>query len=291
MFKLSGCFTALITPFKDDKVDFDALRKLVRFQLKSGVSGLVPCGSTGEAASLSEDEYLAVIKTVIEEAKNKVYILAGAGSNSTSHAVDLVKKVAALKPDAILSVAPYYNKPTQAGLAEHYKHIAEAAGKTPVVLYNIPGRTGINITPDTVVKIQKDNKNIAGIKEASGSLDQVTEIIGKADKNFKVISGDDSLTLPMMAVGATGVISVVSNIFPAQTAKMCKLALNGDFKGAAKIHHKLFNVTKALFGETNPIPVKYAASLMGFCTPDLRLPLLSYSKEKREMLKKLISGF
>jgi len=287
MFNLSGCFTALITPFKNGGIDFPSLRKLVRFQIENGVSGIVPCGSTGEASSLSADEHIAVIKTVIEEAGGKIQVLAGAGSNCTAAAVELVRKTAALKPDAILSVAPCYNKPTQEGLKAHFKAIAEAAC-IPVVLYNIPGRTGVNMSPDTISMLARECSNIIGIKEASGSLDQVSEIMRNAPKKFSVISGDDSLTLPMMSIGASGVISVVSNIYPKETAEMCRLAAMGNFTEASKIHYKLFPIIKALFCETNPIPIKYAASLKGFCQPDMRLPLLPFSEEKREKLSKLL---
>lgn len=285
MFTLSGCLTALITPFKDGKIDFDSLRKIIRFQVENGVSGIVPCGSTGEASSLNREEYLAVIRTSIDEAAGRTQILAGAGGNNTAATVELVREVAALRPDAILSVVPCYNKPTQAGLKAHFKAVAEAAGDIPVVLYNIPGRTGVNMQPDTIAELAQI-PNIIGVKEASGNLDQVSEIIQKTDSSFSVISGDDSLTLPMMSVGATGVISVVSNIYPRETAEMCRLAASGDFKAAAKIHHKLFPVTKALFSETNPIPVKFAAYTRGLCaSPEMRLPLAEYSKEKQEWLK------
>ena len=288
MFKLSGCFTALITPFKDGKADFDSLRKIVRFQTESGVSGIVPCGSTGEASSLSREEYLSVIKTAIEEASGKTQVLAGAGGNNTAATEELVRDVAALGPDAILSVSPCYNKPTQAGLKAHFKAVAAAAGNIPVVLYNIPGRTGVNMQPATIAELS-EIPNIIGIKEASGSLDQVSEIVQKTDSSFSVISGDDSLTVPMMSVGATGVISVVSNIYPHETSEMCRLAADGNFKEAAKIHHKLFTVIKALFSETNPIPVKYAAYIKGLCaTPEMRLPLTAYSEEKREWLKNIL---
>lgn len=285
MFTLSGCLTALITPFNDGKIDFDSLRKIIRFQVENGVSGIVPCGSTGEASSLSREEYLAVIRTAIDEAAGRTQILAGAGGNNTAATVELVREVAALRPDAILSVVPCYNKPTQAGLKAHFKTVAEAAGDIPVVLYNIPGRTGVNMQPDTIAELAQI-PNIIGVKEASGNLDQVSEIIQKTDSSFSVISGDDSLTLPMMSVGATGVISVVSNIYPRESAEMCRLAASGDFKAAAKIHHKLFPVTKALFSETNPIPVKFAAYTRGLCSsPEMRLPLTEYSKEKQEWLK------
>lgn len=287
MFKLSGCFTALVTPFKDGGIDYDALRKMVRFQTESGVSGVVPCGSTGEASSLSHEEYVNVIKTVIDEASGKTQVLAGAGGNNTAAAAELVREIAVLGPDAILSVVPCYNKPTQAGLKAHFKAVAAAAGGIPVVLYNIPGRTGVNMLPATAAELSETD-NIIGIKEASGSLDQVSEIIEKTRPPFSVISGDDSLTVPMMAVGASGVISVISNIYPREVSEMCSLAAEGRIKQAAEIHHRLFPVIKAMFSETNPIPVKYAASVKGLCRPEPRLPLMPFSEEKREWLKSLL---
>ncbi|MBO4555281.1 MAG: 4-hydroxy-tetrahydrodipicolinate synthase [Elusimicrobiales bacterium] len=294
MFKLSGCFTALITPFKNGKIDFASFRKLIHFQAENGVSGIVPCGSTGEASSLGREEYLEVIKTAIDEAAGRTQILAGAGGNNTAATAELVREVAALKPDAILSVAPCYNKPTQEGLKAHFKAVSAAADTVPVVLYNIPGRTGVNMQPQTIISIAKECRNVIGVKEASGSLDQVSEIVrlanaaaGEIPQGFAVISGDDSLTVPMMSVGASGVISVVSNIYPCETAEMCRAAANGDFKSAAAFHYKLFPAIKALFSETNPIPVKYAAYLKGIVSsPEMRLPLTEYSLEKREQLKK-----
>jgi len=287
MFRLSGCFTALVTPFKNGAVDYDSIRKMVRFQTDHGVSGVVPCGSTGEASSLSHEEYIKVIKTVIEEAAGKTQVLAGAGGNNTAATAELVREVAELGPDAVLSVAPCYNKPTQAGLKAHFRAVAAAAGKIPVVLYNIPGRTGVNMLPQTVAELS-GMENITGIKEASGSLDQVSEIIELTGGKFSVISGDDSLTVPMMAIGASGVISVISNIYPGEVSEMCREAAEGNIKKAAGIHHRLFPLVKAMFSETNPIPVKYAAYLKGLCSPEMRLPLLPFSEEKRGKLKSLL---
>ncbi len=284
MLKLKGCFTAIVTPFKNGKVDLDALKKIVRFQLENGVSGLVPCGSTGEAATLSPEEYTEVIKTVVAVAKGKVPVVPGVGTNSTAKSVEMVKKVSALGVDGLLVIVPYYNKPTQQGMAAHFSEIAKAT-RLPVILYNIPGRTGVNMLPSTVLELRKNFSHIVGIKEASGLLDQVSEIINSADDKFVVMSGDDSLTLPMMSVGAKGVISVVSNVAPAGMARMCEFFLEGDVVGAAAIHHDLFPLIKALFTETNPIPVKYAVSLLGLCQPEPRLPLLPLSEERRAPLK------
>jgi len=282
MFK--GSMVALVTPFKNGRVDLEALKKIVRFQAANGASGLVPCGSTGEAATLAPEEYLAVIKTVVAASGGKVPVVPGVGTNSTAKSVEMVKKVSALGVDGLLAIVPYYNNPTQEGMTAHFSAIAGAT-RLPVILYNIPGRTGVNMLPATVLGLRKKFSNIAGIKEASGSLDQVSEILNGADRDFAVMSGDDSLTLPMMSVGARGVISVVSNITPAETAQMCSLFLKGETDGAAKLHHKLFPLIKALFVETNPIPVKYAASLLGYCGCEPRLPLTPLTEKNRSVLK------
>ncbi|MDA8130301.1 MAG: 4-hydroxy-tetrahydrodipicolinate synthase [Elusimicrobia bacterium] len=289
MLKLKGCFTAIVTPFKGGKPDLEALKKIVDFQAGKGVSGIVPCGSTGEAATLVPEEYLAVIKAAVAAAKGRLQVMPGVGTNSTARSVEMVKKVSALGVDGLLAIVPYYNKPTQDGLAAHFSEIAGAT-RLPVVLYNIPGRTGVNMLPATVLSLRRRFNNITGIKEASGSLDQVSEIINGADQAFSVMSGDDSLTLPMMSVGARGVISVVSNIAPAETAKMCELFLQGDICGAAELHHTLFPLVKKLFVETNPIPVKYAASLLGLCSPEPRLPLTPLTVKNRAPLKKAMAA-
>jgi 4-hydroxy-tetrahydrodipicolinate synthase len=289
MLKLKGCYTAIVTPFRNGKLDLEALRRIVRFQLEGGVSGLVPCGSTGEAATLSPEEYLEVIKTVVTAAKGKVPVVPGVGTNSTEKSVALVKKVSALGADGLLAIVPYYNKPTQEGMTIHFSEMAKAT-RLPIVLYNIPGRTGVNMLPATALGLRKKFSHIVGIKEASGNLDQVSEIINKADKDFAVMSGDDSLTLPMMSVGARGVISVTSNVAPSVVSKMCELFLQGDLTGAAGLHHNLFPLVKTLFAETNPIPVKYAASLLGLCRPEPRLPLTLLTEQNREALKKALAA-
>ena len=289
MFELQGCFTALITPFKAGKPDLAALRKLVRAQIAAGVNGLVPCGSTGEAATLMEDEYLEVIKTVVGEAKGKIPVVPGVGTNSTAKSVETLKKIEALGIDGALAVVPYYNKPTQEGMAAHFSELAKNT-RLPVILYNIPGRTGVNMLPSTVLALRKKFSNIVGIKEASGLLDQVSEIINGADKNFAVMSGDDALTLPMMSVGARGVISVVGNAAPEEMSQMCELFLKGEIMEAGRLHHRLFGLIKALFIETNPIPVKYAMYLMGYCSPDMRLPLTTLGIQYRETVKKALIG-
>jgi 4-hydroxy-tetrahydrodipicolinate synthase len=289
MLKLEGCFTALITPFRNGRPDLAAFRRIVRAQIAAGVNGLVPCGSTGEAATLTPEEYLAVIKTAVDEAKGKVPVVPGVGTNSTDRSVEMLEKVAGLGVDGVLAVVPYYNKPTQEGMIRHFSALAEVS-RVPLVLYNIPGRTGVNMLPATALALRKKFRNIAGIKEASGSLEQASGIVGGADKKFAVMCGDDPLTLPMMSVGARGVISVASNVAPRETARMCELFLNGEIAAAKRIHHLLSGLVKALFLETNPIPVKYAMHLMGYCSPEMRLPLTTLSVKYRRALKNALAA-
>ncbi len=284
MLNLKGVFTAIVTPFKNGRVDTAALRRIVRAQLDGGAAGLVPCGSTGEAATLDQEEYLAVIRTVVSAAGGKVPVMPGVGTNSTARSVETVKKVSALGVDGLLAIVPYYNKPTQEGMTAHFSELAKAT-RLPIVLYNIPGRTGVNMLPATALALRRKFSHIVGIKEASGNLDQVSELVCGADAGFAVMSGDDSLTLPMMSVGAKGVISVVSNVAPRETARMCEAFLEGDVAAAAAAHRALFPLVKALFCETNPVPVKYAASLLGLCAPEPRLPLLPLPAARRALVK------
>ncbi len=284
MLNLKGVFTAIVTPFKNGRVDTAALRRIVRAQLDGGAAGLVPCGSTGEAATLDQEEYLGVIKTVVSAAGGKVPVMPGVGTNSTARSVETVKKVSALGVDGLLAIVPYYNKPTQEGMTAHFSELAKAT-RLPIVLYNIPGRTGVNMLPATALALRRKFSHIVGIKEASGNLDQVSELVCGADAGFAVMSGDDSLTLPMMSVGAKGVISVVSNVAPRETARMCEAFLEGDVAAAAAAHRALFPLVKALFCETNPVPVKYAASLLGLCAPEPRLPLLPLPAARRALVK------
>jgi len=282
----------LVTPFKKGKLDEAALRRMIRFQLRSGTSGLVPCGSTGEAATLSDEEYRRVIGITVEEAKGKVPIVPGVGTNSTSKAVAMAKVVQSLGADALLVLVPYYIKPTQEGMFRHFRAVAKAV-KLPMVVYNIPGRTGANLLPATLARLAKTCKNIVATKEASGSLDQVSEVLSLCPAGFTVLSGDDALTVPMMAVGAKGVISVVSNILPRESAGMVEAALQGDFTAARKMHFRLFPVIKALFIETNPIPVKAAAKMAGHCAAEPREPLTLITAASRRILAKTIrdAGF
>ncbi len=283
MLKFQGCYTALVTPFKDGALDEAALRKVVGFQLRGGVAGLVACGSTGEAATLSMEEAERVVRITVEEAGGRVPVVAGVGTNDTAKAVKLAKEAERWGADALLVLVPYYNKPTQEGMFQHFKAVARATG-LPIIAYNIPGRTGVNMFPRTLLRIAAQLPSVRAVKEAAGSLDQVSEILALCPKGFTVLSGDDSLTLPMMSVGAKGVVSVVSNILPRETQRLCDLALRGDYKAAAKLHLKLFPFIKALFVETNPIPVKAAAHALGLCSEDLRLPLTTISPDARKTL-------
>ncbi len=266
MFK--GSIVALITPFKNGKVDKKRLKELVKFHLENGTDGIVPCGCTGEAATLTHKEQKEIIAMVVDEVKGRIPVIAGTGSNSTEEALDLTRFAHKTEADGALVITPYYNKPTPEGQFLHYKALAEVG--IPIVLYNVPSRTGISMLPETVARLSK-LKNIVAIKEASGSLDQVSQILSLCD--ITVLSGDDSLTLPMMGVGAKGVISVVANIIPQDVAQMVEAFLEENLEDAKRLHYKMLPLCKAMFYETNPIPVKAAMGLMKMITPEWRLPL------------------
>ena len=283
-----GSIVALVTPFKQGELDEKALRDLVEFHIAEGTNAIVPCGTTGESATLSHEEHCRVVEIVIDQAKKRVPVIAGAGSNSTKEAVFLTEHAKKSGADAVLSITPYYNKPTQAGLYQHFKTIAEQVD-IPIVLYNVPGRTGVNMLPDTVVELSKI-KNIVGVKEASGSLDQAGAIIQHTDDSFDVISGEDSLTFPMMAMGAKGVISVTANVAPKKMAQMCKAVLENNMIEARKLHYELIDLSKAVFYETNPIPAKKAVYLMGLIENEIRLPLVEMTKENTEKLKTVMKN-
>ncbi len=289
--KLEGAYVALITPFDDNGcLDEEAYRQLIRIQIKRGIRGLVPCGSTGEAATLTPEERRRAIEIACEESRGEVAVIAGVGANATWKAVELALEAENLGADALLVLAPYYNKPTPEGIYQHFRAVARAS-RLPIVVYNIPGRTGVNIAPQTIARMARDMPTIIAVKESSGALDQVSEILTLTKPDFTVLSGDDSLTLPMLSVGARGVISVVANIAPKQAQALCSAALKGDYKKAAAIHLKLFPLVKFLFIETNPIPVKAALALMGLCRPKLRLPLTPLSPEHQRALKKILREF
>ncbi|MFQ6129943.1 MAG: 4-hydroxy-tetrahydrodipicolinate synthase [Candidatus Hadarchaeaceae archaeon] len=282
-----GALTAMVTPFdKEGKIDEEGLRENVRFQIKKGIHGLVPVGTTGECATLSYEEHNRVVEVVVDAAKGKVPVLAGTGSNSTWEAIMLTKHAKEVGADGALLVVPYYNKPTQAGLYQHYKRIAEEID-LPQVIYNIPSRTGINMLPETMAKLA-NVKNIVGVKEASGNLEQIARIIELAGKEFLVISGDDSLTLDIMKLGGVGVISVASNLLPDKVAKMVDSFRSGDVETAKKINDELVPLFKALFIETNPGPAKMAMNWMGMAAGGLRLPLVELEPENQEKLRKVL---
>lgn len=283
----SGCSTAIITPMKaDGAIDEEGLRELVKFQEENGVKTIVPCGSTGESATLSYEEHLQVIKIVVDAAQ-KAKVMAGAGSNSTSEALELSKAAEDIGADSLLSITPYYNKPTAKGVRLHFEKIA-AAIEIPVIVYNIPSRTGMNISADLMLELAKI-PGIAGVKEASGNLNQIAKIAAFAPKDFCVLSGDDALTLPAMAVGAQGAISVSSNITPAKVVRMIEEMLKGNVQQAREINQELMPLYEALFLETNPIPIKTAMRLAGHPAGPLRLPLCDMDEKNEERLKSVLA--
>lgn len=287
MFK--GSMVALVTPFRNGKVDEKALKELVEFHIKNGTTALVPCGTTGESATLSYDEHDKVIELTVQFAKGRITVIAGTGSNSTEEAIMLTRHAKKVGANASLQVSPYYNRPTQKGLYLHFKAIAEAVD-IPIILYNIASRTGVNIEPETFVKLA-EIKNIIGVKEASGSLEQMSRIRKLCPKDFLLISGDDALTLPVMSIGGVGVISVVANIIPRDVADMCAAFEKRDIKRAEELHYKMLPLVKAMFIETNPIPVKVAMGLMKMIDPQLRLPLCEMLPENKEKLIKTMKDY
>lgn len=286
----SGSYVALVTPFKENRVDREKLEELVEWHVKNGTDGLVPCGTTGESATLSCKEHEEVIKIVVEVSKKRLKVIAGTGSNNTIEALQMTRFSKEIGADGALVITPYYNKPTQEGLYLHFKKIAEEVD-LPIILYNVPGRTAVNLLPSTVVKLANECKNIVGIKEASGSIKQVVNIIRECRDDFDVLSGDDVLTFPMLTLGGKGVISVVANIIPQDVAEMVGSFLAGDFPTARRLHYKMFHLMEAMFYETNPAPVKAAMELMGMCSSLLRLPLSPMKEENLERLKKVMKEY
>ena len=285
MFK--GVFVAIVTPFKNGKIDEEALRGLIDFQIAGGVDGIVPCGTTGESATLNHEEHDQVIRIAVDACKGKASVLAGTGSNSTQEAIELSQNAKNAGADGLLQITPYYNKPNQEGLYHHFSSIADAVD-LPIVLYNVPSRTSVNMVPETVVRLAKI-KNIVGTKEASGSLQAISKIIDNCGKDFTVLSGDDPLLWPILAIGGKGVISVTANILPAKVAALCKAAAIGDIAGARSLHYELMDINDSLFIDTNPIPVKAALYLMGKIENELRGPLIELSKDTLERLKKAMA--
>lgn len=287
--KIRGCGTALVTPFRGDgSVDDGALRRLVQFQLREGIDFLVPCGTTGETPTLEHGEYTAIIRLVVEEAAKKVPVIAGVGGNNTRKVAALAEEVSALGVQGILSVAPYYNKPTQEGLYQHFEAIADSTD-LPIIVYNVPGRTSSNIEPATVARLAKIS-NIVAIKEASGSITQQMETLAAVGPDFAVLSGDDAFTFPLMALGGTGVISVVSNEIPGPMTRLTRLMLEGKVEEARKLHFELLPLMQANFLETNPIPVKAALAMMGMIEEVYRLPLVPLKPENRAKLEKVLAA-
>ena len=282
-----GSIVALVTPFSGGKVDEAKLRQLVEMHVAQGTDGIVPCGTTGESPTLSHDEHKRVVEIVVEAAAGRLNVIAGTGSNATSEAIELTAHAKKAGATGALVVNPYYNKPTQEGLYRHFRAVADAVD-LPILLYNIAGRTAINVETDTLVRIVKDCPNIVGVKEASGSLDQMTQVILACGPDFTVLSGDDNLTLPLMSVGGRGVISVIANIVPRETAEMTHAALAGDWKLARELHLKLFPLARAAFMETNPIPVKEAMGMMGMLDPEFRLPMCPMGSGNRERLRAIL---
>ena len=282
----SGAMTAMITPFREGKLDESRLREQVEYQIKSGIDGLVPVGTTGESPTLDWQEHERVFELTIQFARGRVPVIAGTGANSTTEAIELHQIAKKLGATACLSVNPYYNKPTQEGLYRHFMTLADRVD-LPIVLYNIPGRTGITMTAQTVAKLHKEARgHIVAIKEATGSLDMASEIMSLCD--ITVISGDDSLTIPLMSIGAKGIISVVSNLLPAETKAMARAALTGDFATARSLHHKYFPLIRSLFIDGNPVGIKYAMKLAGRDTGDLRLPLWEASDATKKTIEELM---
>jgi len=284
----TGAMVALVTPFQDGEIDFQTLDELIEFQLEGSIDGIVPVGTTGETSTLSHEEQKEVMARVIKTVGGQVPVIAGAGSNSTAEAIELTAFAREAGADATLQVTPYYNKPTQEGFYQHFKAIAEAID-LPMVLYNIPGRCGAGMTPETIARLA-EVENIVAIKEATGSLDQASEIAARCD--MTIISGDDSLTLPLASVGAKGVISVVANIVPADVKAMTDLILEGDLVSARQWHRKLFTLCKSMLTlATNPIPIKAAMGMLSMCSDELRLPMTPLEEDKRLFLKETLEAY
>jgi 4-hydroxy-tetrahydrodipicolinate synthase len=285
-----GSFVAMVTPFRNGKVDEAKLGELVEFQVTHGTDGLIPCGTTGESPTLNHDEHHRVVEIVIEAARGRIRVIAGTGSNSTAEAIDMTKHAERAGAAGALVVNPYYNKPTQEGLYRHFRAVAESVA-IPVLLYNIQSRTAINVETDTLARLARDVKNIVGVKEASGSLDQMSQVIAACGPDFSVLSGDDNITLPLLAIGGSGVVSVIANIVPRETAELVHAALDGDWKRARELHYRLFPLARAAFLETNPIPIKEAMAMAGMLEPEFRLPMCRMSDANREKLRAILKPY
>ena len=287
MFK--GAFTAIVTPFKNGQFDEAAYRELIEFQIKGGIHGLVPCGTTGESPTLSHAEHKRVVETCIDQVKKRVVVIAGSGSNNTAEAVELTKHAQAAGADAALMITPYYNKPTQEGLFQHYKTVASQT-KIPIVVYNVPGRTSLNLLPETMARLA-GIPHIVGLKDATGDLKQGCKTLELCGDKITVLSGDDFTTLPLLCVGGQGVISVVSNAAPGDMAGMCNAFFQGDLAQARALHYKMWPLTEAMFFETNPVPVKTALKLMGKITGEVRQPLCPMSAANEDKLRQVMQKY
>jgi 4-hydroxy-tetrahydrodipicolinate synthase len=285
----TGSIVAIVTPFKNNALDEQALKDLIEWHIAEGTNAIVPCGTTGESATLEYDEHYRVIELTIQAVNRRVPVIAGTGANSTDETIKMTKKAKALGADGALLVVPYYNKPTQEGLYRHYKAVAEAVD-IPIVLYNVPGRTALNMLPRTVARLA-EMKNIVAIKEASGNMAQVSEVLRLCGDDLTVLSGDDFTTFPLMTLGGKGTISVSANVAPRDVSEMCAALNEGDYDKAKKLHFKLEPLNKSMFIETNPIPVKTALSLMGKIKEEMRLPLCTMSAENKEKLKNILKNY
>jgi len=285
-----GSFVAMVTPFRNGRVDEAKLRELVEFHITNGTDGLIPCGTTGESPTLSHDEHHRVVELVIEAARGRIRVVAGTGSYSTSDAIEMTRHAERAGAAGALVVNPYYNKPTQEGLYRHFRAVAESVA-IPILVYNIQSRTAINVETDTMARLARDVKNIVGVKEASGSLDQMSQVIAACGPDFSVLSGDDNITLPLLAIGGSGVVSVIANIVPRETADLVHAALDGDWKRARDLHFRLFPLARAAFLETNPIPIKEAMAMAGMLEPEFRLPMCRMSDANREKLRAILKPY
>ena len=290
MNKFRGAFVAIVTPMIDGKIDEQGLTDLIEFQIAGGTHGIVPCGTTGESATMSHAEHHRVVELTIKVVNGRVPVLAGTGSNSTSESIELTRHAKEAGADGALMITPYYNKPSQEGLYQHFKAVAEAVD-IPIILYNVPSRTSVNMLPETVARLAAIS-NIVGIKEATGNLAQIAEVIRLCPEGFAVLSGDDPTSMATVAIGGTGVISVTSNVAPAEMAQMMDAALAGDFAKARALHYQLFPLMQAMFFDTNPVPAKATLAMMGKITSDqVRLPLYALNDATRDKVKKAISGY
>jgi 4-hydroxy-tetrahydrodipicolinate synthase len=285
-----GSYVAIVTPFKDGKIDKEAYKNLIEMQAAAGTDGIVPAGTTGESPTLTPEENEELVDMTVKFVNKRMKVMAGTGSNSTTEAIEYTQAAERSGADAALVVNPYYNKPTQRGLYEHFKAVAQSV-KIPIIIYNILGRTAVNVATPTLARLAKEIPNIKGVKEASGDLSQMSEVIEQCGPNFDVLSGDDALTLPLLAIGGKGVISVVANFIPKDVKQMVEAFNRGDIKQAREMHHRMFPLIKSMFLETNPIPVKSACAMLGLISPDIRLPMTEPDKENMDKIKKAMREY